>query len=177
MRHALLSTAIILAAMAGVSCKNQWDLQPRDRISSDRILSSEDGARTWMANLYYQAPFEEFGFSGTAFHKGSANTVGFYQDQFTDNAINSQGNNIDVSHWWDYSFLRDVNYLLQQVENISGISDDQRKEIEAEGHFLRGFGYFALVKRYGGVPIIREFQEYTSDPEQLKVPRSTEKET
>ncbi len=177
MRHALLSTAIILAAMAGVSCKNQWDLQPRDRISSDRILSSEDGARTWMANLYYQAPFEEFGFSGTAFHKGSANTVGFYQDQFTDNAINSQGNNIDVSHWWDYSFLRDVNYLLQQVGNISGISDDQRKEIEAEGHFLRGFGYFALVKRYGGVPIIREFQEYTSDPEQLKVPRSTEKET
>ena len=136
MRHALLSTAIILAAMAGVSCKNQWDLQPRDRISSDRILSSEDGARTWMANLYYQAPFEEFGFSGTAFHKGSANTVGFYQDQFTDNAINSQGNNIDVSHWWDYSFLRDVNYLLQQVENISGISDDQRKEIEAANQYI-----------------------------------------
>ncbi len=178
MKHLHLSLLVLLAAAAGaVSCKNAWDLQPRDRISSGRILSSEDGLRTWMANLYYQAPFEEFGFSGTAFHKGSANTVGFYQDQFTDNAINSQGNNIDVSAWWDYGFLRDVNYLLQQVEGLSSLTDTERREIEAEGHFLRGFGYFALAKRYGGVPIIREFQEYTPDPEQLKVPRSTEKET
>ncbi len=169
---------ILLAALATLaSCKNEWDLEPRDRISAERILSSEEGIRTWMANLYYQAPFEEFGFSGTAFHKGTANTVGFYQDQFTDNAINSQGNNIDVSSWWDYGFLRDVNYLLQQAANLSALTEDQRTEIEAEGHFLRAFGYFALAKRYGGVPIIRAFQEYTPDPEALKVPRSTEKET
>lgn len=169
--------ALMLASVALASCKNAWDLEPTDRISSSRILSSEEGVRSWMANLYWQAPFEEFGFSGTAFHKGTANTVGFYQDQFTDNAINSQGNNIDVSHWWDYGFLRDVNYLLQQVQNMTNLSDEQRIQIEAEAHFLRAFGYFALAKRYGGVPIIKEFQEYTPDAEQLKVPRSTEKET
>ncbi len=168
----LLGTSAVL-----FSCKNSWDLEPLDRISSSRILASEEGVRSWMANLYYQAPFEEFGFSGTAFHKGTANTVGFYQDQFTDNAINSQGNNIDVSTWWDYGFLRDVNYLLQQTENMTLLSNEQRTEIEAEGHFLRAFGYFALAKRYGGVPIIREYQEYTPDPEDLKVARSTEKET
>ena len=141
MRHYRYIILLLIAASAlMVSCKNSWDLEPLDRISSSRILSSEEGVRSWMANLYYQAPFEEFGFSGTAFHKGTANTVGFYQDQFTDNAINSQGNNIDVSSWWDYGFLRDVNYLLQQTENMTGLSDEQRIEIEAEGHFLRAFG-------------------------------------
>ena len=178
MRHSHFNILILLIGLTAlVSCKNSWDLEPLDRISSSRILSSEEGVRSWMANLYYQAPFEEFGFSGTGFHKGTSNTIGFYQEQFTDNAINSQGNNIDVSHWWDYGFLRDVNYLLQQTENMSGLGSEQRREIEAEGHFLRAFGYFALAKRYGGVPIIKVYQEYTPDPEKLKVPRSTEKET
>lgn len=176
-RTSYIILAILAIAAAAASCHNDWDLEPTDRISAERILASEAGVRSWMANLYFQAPFEEFGFSGTGFHKGASNTIGFYQDQFTDNAINSQGNNIDVSHWWDYGFLRDVNYLLQQVANMTQLSDAERSEIEAEGHFLRAFGYFALAKRYGGVPIIREFQEYTPDAEKLKVPRSTEKAT
>src|SRR5690606_8220377 len=46
-----------------------------------------------------------------------------------------------------------------------------------EGHFLRAFTYFALVKRYGGVPLITSVQQYTPDVESLKVPRSTEKDT
>jgi hypothetical protein len=37
--------------------------------------------------------------------------------------------------------------------------------------------YFQMVKRYGGVPLILEVQDVSLDPELLKVPRSTEKET
>ena len=44
-----------------------------------------------------------------------------------------------------------------------------------EAHFIRAYCYFAMVKRYGGVPILREPQEYVGDIESLKVPRDTEK--
>ena len=46
-----------------------------------------------------------------------------------------------------------------------------------EAAFIRGFAYFGLAKRYGGVPIILEPQDFDGDPESLKVPRNTEKET
>jgi L-lactate utilization protein LutC len=39
------------------------------------------------------------------------------------------------------------------------------------------YAYFALAKRYGGVPLITAVQKYDGDVEALKVPRSTEKET
>jgi len=43
-----------------------------------------------------------------------------------------------------------------------------------EAHFLRAFYYFGMVKRYGGVPIIKEVQDPAAPLEELWTPRSTE---
>lgn len=48
----------------------------------------------------------------------------------------------------------------------------------AEARFIRAFHYFNLVKRYGGVPIVTEVQQYTG-PEDLyglQVSRDKEQE-
>ncbi|HZK68522.1 MAG TPA: RagB/SusD family nutrient uptake outer membrane protein [Paludibacter sp.] len=164
------------------SCRNVLDLKPLDKISSETMLANEDGVRVFLGNLYYQAPFEDFTYNRVGFHTGSVNTVGIHPDAQTGNAVNSEYNHlVDGTNfgWWDagYKFNRDVNLLLKTIPTISTLKDDLKNELLSEAHFLRAFGYYALAKRYGGVPIISEYQEYTSEVDSLKVPRSTEKDT
>ncbi|MBZ4675402.1 MAG: RagB/SusD domain protein (Precursor) [Anaerophaga sp.] len=164
------------------SCRDILDLQPLDRVSSEVMLANEDGIRVFLANLYYQAPFEDYTYNRVGFHTGLVNTVGIHPDAQTDNAVNSEYNHLvdGVNFpWWDqgYKLNRDINLLFKELPNITTISEDKKNEILGEAHFLRAFTYFALAKRYGGVPIIKDYQEYTPEIDSLKVPRSTEKET
>jgi hypothetical protein len=158
------------------------ELEPLNKVSSEAMLSSEDGIRVFLANLYYQAPFEDFTYNRIGFHTGTQNTVGIHPDMQCGNAVNSEFNHlVDGTNfgWWDagYKFNRDVNLLLETIPTISSLNEDSKNELLSEVHFLRAFGYYGLAKRYGGVPVITEFQPYTTDIESLKVPRSTEQAT
>ncbi|MEX0988492.1 MAG: RagB/SusD family nutrient uptake outer membrane protein [Bacteroidales bacterium] len=81
-------------------------------------------------------------------------------------------------HCWDqaYKLIRDVNSLLDIVPDLD-IFEEEKQLLKAEASFIRAYTYYALAKRYGGVPMILTKQKYTSEIESLKVPRSTEKET
>ena len=57
------------------------------------------------------------------------------------------------------------------------VPEREKALLVGEAAFIRAYTYFGLAKRYGGVPIIRNMQEYAGDVESLKVPRSTEKDT
>jgi hypothetical protein len=59
----------------------------------------------------------------------------------------------------------------------STLDKDYREMRLGQAYFARAILYFNMVKRYGGVPIIKVVQDIDLDPEELKVPRSTEKET
>lgn len=177
----LLMMIVIVLMMNG--CINDiLDLNPLNKVSSEIMLSSEDGARVFLANLYYQAPFEDFTYNRLGWNTGNINIVGIHPDAQSGNAVNSEFNHLvdGVNFpWWDqgYKFNRDVNLFMSTIPTITTLSDDKKSELLAEGHFLRAFGYFQLARRYGGLPIISDYQEYTSEVDSLKVPRSTEKDT
>jgi hypothetical protein len=179
----ILLLIISVTLLLFTSCRNDiMDLQPLNKVSSEVLLANEDGIRVYLANLYYQAPFEDFTYNRVGFHTGLVNTVGIHPDAQTGNAVNSEFNHLvdgENFPWWDagYKFNRDVNLLIREIPNIASLNEEKKNELLSEAHFLRAFGYYALAKRYGGVPIIAEYQEYTSDIESLKVPRSTEKDT
>lgn len=163
-------------------CLGVMDIDPVDKISADALFSSEEGIRVFLANLYYQAPVEDHSFDRLGMHVlGSVNRGGHYPEQLTDNAIHSEFNQyITVGtdfQWWGYSYIRDLNYFLTEIPSIEILNEEEKNELLGETYFLRAFAYFGLVKRYGGVPIITEYQEYTDNVDDLKVPRNTEKET
>lgn len=175
---------MMIGCLLGLSsCHDVLDVSPLDRVSSDVILSSESGVKVFMANLYSNAPYQDFTYNRLGEHTGNTNTVGIHPDQQTDNAINSEFNHLVDGGgnfaWWQsrYSYLRSVALLFKEVPNIAALSEQKKNEILGEAHFLRGWAYFDLAKRYGGVSIIKEYQEYKGDPDSLRVPRSTEQET
>ncbi len=174
--------AFIICLFGLTSCLDVMDIKPVDRVSSEALFSTEEGIRSFLAYLYFQAPIEDHSFGRQGMHQlGVVNHGGITPEMQTDNAICSEYNhllNVYTDYaWWGYSYIRDVNYLLETIPTISILNEKKREELTGEAHFLRAFGYFGLVKRYGGVPLIDKCQEFSSDMESLKVPRATEQAT
>jgi hypothetical protein len=81
-----------------------------------------------------------------------------------------------------YGRNREISIFMKSIEQAKDegiISEAKYNRLSSEGHFARAYLYFALAKRYGGVPIIDWLQDddYSGDATTLFIPRSTELET
>ena len=100
----------------------------------------------------------------------------------TDEAINcgaDQLNNVGNGTndgWWHYDYVRYVNDLIERLPS-SSLASGLKDKILGEAYFLRAYYYFSMVKRYGGIPIVKQVLNYTGDNlTELQLPRNTEKD-
>jgi len=85
--------------------------------------------------------------------------------------ITPQNEWLEIKYRYSYEQVYRTNLVIENVPNAP-ISDELKQELVAEAHFLRAFGYFELVKNFGGVPkIITPLT--VNDPKQ---PRASEAE-
>jgi len=75
--------------------------------------------------------------------------------------------------YWGYPTIRKLNIFIDRVPN-SPLNDNLKNQRVAEARFLRAFSYFAMVKRFGGIPLLTEAQSITDSEESLNVPRDKE---
>ncbi len=184
MKNILLYAAFITLTIVS-GCKKVLDIDPVDKLSADQLLASQGGVEALMANLYGRLPIEDFNYSpNRGFNVGvgsDPNNSGRTAAHFTDEAIHSEFNESGTEEfdYWDdgYRLIRDINTLIVNIPQLTSINQEAKNKISAEAHFLRAYTYFALAKRYGGVPILKAPQQFNDDIESLKVPRSTEKAT
>lgn len=175
---------VLLTLFGLLGCNEEYlQLEPTDKVSADALFSSPEGVKTFMAGLYYQMPIEDFNSTPTdiSWNSADANNNGHYPIVITDDAAGSQRDDIDVGGnsfpWWNkgYKLNRDINLLYSVIPTLN-VSQEEKDALMGEAAFMRAFTYFALAKRYGGVPIITEIAD-VEDEEAMFVPRSTEKET
>lgn len=90
------------------------------------------------------------------------------------NGISADGG---VMEWWEnaYYTIRNLNDFISKTPK-SPLSEELKQTRVSEARFLRAFSYFAMVKRYGGVPLIVEAPQLDSPEEVLYPKRNTEKE-
>lgn len=83
--------------------------------------------------------------------------------------------NTGTLRWWSngYYLNRQLNHF---IENIDGSPVSNATVRKAEARFLRAFNYFAMVKRYGGVPLITKETPIDASDEEMYPNRSTEKD-
>jgi hypothetical protein len=174
---------ICFAALTFVSCKRVLDLQPTDKLQASAIFGDPQGVKIYMANLYFQLPIEDFAYFRQGFNQngGDPNNGGFAPAMVTDEAMHTEfGDFVGDGdyHWWDQGFklIRDVNLLIDVIPTLD-ITEAEKNALLGEGSFIKAYSYFALAKRYGGVPLMKASQVYEGNADALKVPRSTEKET
>jgi hypothetical protein len=162
------------------SCDDMLDVTPKNVITDEQIFGSESGIRAYFATLYSNLPVEDFRFGKSGFDKnGNQTYLANVSGEAMANANNDVSSLGDGTWWgaWDYGRVRRVNYFLQTLPKYkANYSEDQFNAWMGEACFIRAYYYFAMVKRYGGVPVLKEPQEWTGDVEVLKASRDTEKD-
>lgn len=184
--YILFSTITLLC----IACNATLDLDVKNKITGEVLYSDEKGILAYLSSLYFQLPIEDFNFSvrDNAFNRFDGDD-GIFPPMCTPDALFSKGwhisynKNVASYGYWDpaYVLIRDINTLAAAIPDIkpSVLTAEKKQSLIGEVAFMRAYVYFALAKRYGGVPIIEVNQEYENgtDPSQLKLQRATEKET
>jgi len=83
-----------------------------------------------------------------------------------------QGVQAEVEFPWQgaYKAIRICNRILDNVDEIVGLTESEHNEIKGQALFFRGFFHFQLLKRYGGVPYISK--TFNTDDD-MDLPRNT----
>lgn len=182
--------AAALGLGASLTSCNDMDLDPKGILAENTLLKSDEGIKYYLSVIYQDLPIEDFNYGQNGDQIGYAVTAanGYHpgnqwQPQKSSPAstcAEACGRATEFGDGWDYwdvpyARIHDINNFMEQLPNYgSNFSDEQMEEYMAEGRFLRAFYYFAMVKRYGGVPIIDRTLDPTAPAEEITFPRDTE---
>jgi len=192
MRKRFIYLTVFTSLLLLGACGDFLNLEPLDRVSKEYLLDTPAGVKTLMATLYNRLPMEDFVFrpsGGFNQHPGGggAGDGGWSLASNSDEAIiygpsgYTSSPTSGLAGHWDYTSIRYINQFLVDIDNLKAdgrIDGVLHKQLYGEAHFILANIYYAMVKRYGGVPIITEPQALPeSDVSEVMVPRSTEKAT
>lgn len=183
---------LIFASFVGLtSCINDiLDKKPLDMISDNVVWNDANLVDSYVARQYSQMEIFRFDatpqssyWDGRAAHLLVANIsdeVGpggwliHYPSTEKGGGMNISGGFLE---WWNqgYAIIRDLNILIEKLP-VSNNDPAFIASRVAEARFLRAFNYFALVKRYGGVPLITKQIMVDAPKEELYAKRNSEKE-
>ena len=183
-----LPFAVVLLCIS--ACKKDFlERTPGVSLPEDKVFSTPTLAVQWADNAYKfliddYARFDDHrGASSQASDEAvSGNSNGsiryFNQGLYHEHAANVASLN-DIRDVWsrEYEGIRVANQMLEKMDVVPwGTSDAQKalkNRVASEMHFLRAFFYFELIKRFGGVPLMKRV--YGTE-ENIDFPRNTYQE-
>jgi hypothetical protein len=172
-------TYIILSVLiCWTSACKKLNVAPMNIIQDKDVFTSEGGIQAYMARIYSELPIEDFRYSPT---RG----LNFFWIISPFSCISGEGLSRDQTsatqetfgYWSDaYKLIRETNYFMETLPKYSGTySTAQVNSWLGEARFIRGATYFALAKRYGGVPIVDKVLQYPGTSiQELNIPRASE---
>lgn len=182
MKAKIYMVFLVLLALAP-ACKKTLDVPPMNIVQDKDIFSNSSGIAAYMARIYSELPIEDFKWNPTTGFKSF-----FYGSPYaiTGEAISrDQQNSTETFGYWAdaYSLIRECNYFMETLPDYAdNFSTAQVNNWIGEARFIRGLTYFALVKRYGGVPIVNKvltgagkgIEDISDSIEAYKIPRASE---
>ena len=191
MKQTKLSYIISCTTLLLVAACSSLDIQPTDNLRKDQVYSNEVGITAALATLYSYLPIGTWhaslwsglnGDSSAPFSIWNNPSVATGECQVIPLRVALAPKYVDggMLSWWDYARIRMTNLtiegLLANRDSFTG-SEAAFNHWLGEAYFCRAFQYYAMVRSYGGVPIVQDAPSYVDlDEEQLLKPRSTEKE-
>ncbi|MCT4672455.1 MAG: RagB/SusD family nutrient uptake outer membrane protein [Prolixibacteraceae bacterium] len=161
--------SLLLLGLGFSSCENYLDKQPLGDLSPENYYSTAEGAEAGVNAAYsYLRHYDLVGLpfiavgdiaSDDADHGNKNNKASMEFNEFTFSSSSSLMNN-----WFSgqYVLIGRANIVINS-ESEFNFSEDLQKRILAEAKFMRAYGYFNLVKSFGGVPKITVLPELDGD--------------
>lgn len=177
--------------MLGSCADNLLDKKPLDQVSDAVVWEDQTLIDAYLTNVYLQMPVltNECPYTRQQdFHNGEIWNGPFIINEISDEAkrnwIYGQANTAktggihisgNILEWWEngYRAVRTLNEFITRLPDAP-VDEGFRTRRLAEARFLRAYNYFAMVKRYGGVPLITAPQDLDAPEEELYPPRDKE---
>lgn len=176
---------IILGIFSLAACRN-LDIPPKNIVQDADVFSTTAGIQAYMARLYSELPIEDFRYTperGLNFFWLISPMSAVSGDALSRDQTHAQQENFGNWSWsvWSgcYGVIRDCNYFIETLPKYAkNFTTATVNDWIGEAYFVRGMTYFALAKRFGGVPIVTTVLNYPGETiDQLKIPRASEKAT
>lgn len=172
-----------LLSMLFFTACNDLDIPPKNLITDEDLLTNESGMDIYMATMYSNMPFEDFKYMGEWGVEFNS-WLGAMGIEGTGEALNRDGicktfTGERTTYWGNaFSLLRKANYLLETLPKYKDSFQEQTyNHYLGEGYFVRAFVFYAMARRFGGIPLVTKVMQYPNEKEALEVPRASEEET
>ncbi|CAL1517685.1 RagB/SusD family nutrient uptake outer membrane protein [Chitinophaga sp. MM2321] len=158
-----------LGILLSTSCKKILDQAPELDYDEVKVFNDIDLTSQFLTDIYANTlnrpgSFMDLGNSplAAACDEADNSFAGTPSDKFQNGSWNASDNPESV--WGTcYATIRKCNLFLSKIDNVPnkylGLSketDLTPQRMKGEAYFLRAYNYFELLKRYGGIPIIKE---------------------
>jgi len=175
-------TLLLIGLLTFSGCTD-LDIPPPNVVGDETLLTNESGMKVYMARMYSRMPFEDFKYMaqwGIEFNSW----LGAMGIEGTGEALNRDGictafTGERTPYWRDaFVLLRDANYLIETLPQYQGeFPEVTYNHYMGEAYFVRATVFYAMAKRFGGVPLVTGVIRYPGDEGALDVPRASEEET
>ena len=158
---------VLLGLSVLTACDDFFDRRPTNYIADEMAWNDPQTVNAILADLYARINYEDFNYYEgfwvfSLLNLSSASDESYPSWQQGEFGVGGKTQVIYGDSWfyhWPYDQIRNCNSMLQQLD-AANISSEQKDLISAEVRFVRAYHYFLLVKRFGGVPLLKEAQEY-----------------
>jgi len=167
------------------SC-TKLDISPTNIIQDGDIFGSEAGINSYMARIYSEMPIEDFRYSPNYLFNHfwvlqvPSSMSGEALCREVGGAKNESTSTDFGDTWSDlYTVIRECNYFLENIKNYQkNYTEATVNKYKGEAYFVRAFTYYALVKRYGGVPLVTRVLNYPAESiDDVDIARASEEDT
>ena len=150
---------LLACVMLFTACQDTYlDLDPQDTITEAAYYTTADHFKAGTNDLYfglagwrttYDNEYRDFG----------TDLCGYAQEE-------GRGDDLipDSDDYWTntYKYLRKINILLEKAAEYNG-DQSEIAEYVAVAKFFRAYQHFFLLQRFGGVPVITEVPDVSSE--------------
>lgn len=159
---------ILLCLFLAVLCSCSLDYENTGAISPDNVWTDKKMINSFLTDIYGRMlPGWPINANGTDEGMNGPTDMSEYSRGLI--TIDNSGQS------WDYGNIDRINFFLDQLEKVTVLSDEEKKQFKGQALFWRSWDYWGKVFSTGGVPMILHFQDVT-DVNSLFVTRNSTSE-
>lgn len=181
MKKLYILLSIVLGIGLGLSsCTDQLDADRyfKDRMTLEDVFSDRDYTEQWLASAYshLDASNADVSSKGHTMHCFADDMYfGDRDDKYKKWKNGEYDEGWEQGQWGDcYAGIRQASIFILNIDKNMKFNDEERADLKAQAHFVRGYFYWLLLRKYGPIPLLSdEGLDYTEDYVVLARARNT----
>lgn len=171
-----LSLSLVACGVALSSCDDFFDTKPYDQLSPSTFWQTEDDVYS-AATACYDKWNEAKNGSTDILYADCLSDIGFNYSNTSSLKVTGNGAMTQAATvtYYNYETIRRCNTFLENAESVAFADEAEKKDLFAQVRTIRAYRYFHMNFWYGGVPLITDLPQTSSEAQVERASEETVK--